>query len=239
MVQTPYQEEWIPIEELQGYFISNWGNVKRQSREFQNKMISIKGSVNNRGYKYIQRKFDNKRKNFAIHRLVAKAFLENPENKPNVDHIDNNPLNNHFTNLRWCNHNENMKNIKQRTEGKKNGVIFDKKNQRWMACAHSNNKHKFLGYFDSYDEARQARESFENNQEEKEFYKTGNDESFSDLKSRPKSKRGQGEGCIYQQKNGRWRTTLISKGIIIFAKTFKTFEEAQAFRDDELLKYKK
>ena len=232
-------EEWKPISHWDGYFISNLGNVRRQSREFKDKMIALKGSTLNNGYRYVQEINNGKKKNHLIHRLVAKAFIDNPENKPCVDHIDNNPLNNHVSNLRWCNQNENMKNMKQRTEGKKNGVIFDKKKQRWMATAYSDKKFKFLGYFDTYDEARQAREAFENKQETKQFYNTGNDESFSDLKSRPKSKRGQGEGSIYKRENGNWRTTFTVKGVKIFDKTFQTFEEAKEYRDIKINEYGK
>lgn len=239
MSEVPYmEEEWRPIDDWEGYFISNFGNVRRQSREFKDKMIVLKGSTLNNGYRYVQEIDNGKRKNHLIHRLVAKAFIDNPENKTCVDHIDRNLLNNCFSNLRWCHHSENMKNTKQRIEGKKNGVVFDKKNQRWTANAYSNHKFKFLGYFDTYDEARHAREAFENKQEAKEFYNTGNDESFNDLKSRPKSKRGQGEGSIHQRENGNWRTTLTIKGVKIFDKTFKTFEEAKEFRDNEIQKYK-
>lgn len=238
MSEVPYMEEWRPINNWESYFISNYGNVKRQSREFKDKMIDLKGSTLNNGYRYVQEINDGKRKNHLIHRLVAKAFIDNSENKPHVDHIDNNPLNNNVSNLRWCNHNENMKNIKQRTEGKKNGVVFDKTKQRWVANARLNNKSKFLGYFDTYDEARQAREAFENNQDTNEFYNKGNDEEFSELKSRPKSKRGQGEGSIHQRKNGNWRTTFQIKGIKIFDKTFKTYEEAETYKNLKISEWK-
>ena len=46
---------------------------------------------------------------FQVHRLVAEAFIPNPENKPFINHIDNNGLNNHIENLEWCTHKENTK----------------------------------------------------------------------------------------------------------------------------------
>lgn len=56
------------------------------------------------GYKHIS----YKGKSYRVHRLVAKAFIPNPHNYPYVDHIDGNKLNNHYTNLRWCTHQQNM-----------------------------------------------------------------------------------------------------------------------------------
>lgn len=50
------------------------------------------------------------RKTVPVHRLVAEAFIPNPYNKPTVDHIDRNPLNNHVENLRWATYREQSKN---------------------------------------------------------------------------------------------------------------------------------
>ena len=53
------------------------------------------------GYVYISLQLNGKAKSFRLHRLVAKAFLPNPNNLPQIDHIDNNKENNHVGNLQW------------------------------------------------------------------------------------------------------------------------------------------
>ena len=234
MVSVPQLEEWRLIEEpeLDKYYVSNLGNVRRQSREFKNKWINIKGS-SLKGYRYFQQMIDGKRKNHLIHRCVAKAFIENPDNKPCVDHIDNDRANNNVTNLRWCFHSENCKNQPQTIEGKKNGVVFDKKRQRWISSARENNKGKFLGYYDTYEEAKKAREHFEGSNE---FYKQGKDDNFSSVKGKELTRRQRGSGTITQRDNGRWRTVLIKLGIKIFDKTFATYNEAEEYRKKEVEK---
>lgn len=59
------------------------------------------------GYKTVKLKI-NGRKTMRVHRLVAMAYVPNPENKPCVDHIDGNKTNNHYSNLRWCTNGENL-----------------------------------------------------------------------------------------------------------------------------------
>ena len=58
-------------------------------------------------YKHIILRKDNKAKGFSIHRLVALAFIPNPESKPEVNHIDGNKDNNYASNFEWCNASEN------------------------------------------------------------------------------------------------------------------------------------
>lgn len=87
----------------------------------------LKPTINRRNNKYprlyinLGRGTENR---FYIHQLVAKAFIPNPENKPEIDHIDTNALNNCINNLRWVTHEENMKNKESAEKISKNGGAF-------------------------------------------------------------------------------------------------------------------
>ena len=74
------------------------------------------------GYLYIT----IKSKHYKVHRLVAEAFLENHENKPCIDHIDRNKLNNHYSNLRYVTPKENSNNINTINHLKIIGVKYKK-----------------------------------------------------------------------------------------------------------------
>lgn len=86
------------------YEVSNKGNVKLLR---SNKIT--KGSINNYGYKFITGKFNKYRTTLLVHRLVANAFIPNPNNLPYINHKDGNKENNNVENLEWCTHSENMK----------------------------------------------------------------------------------------------------------------------------------
>ena len=149
-------EEYKDIIDYENtYQISNFGNVRNKNTGRILKPTEGKTDK----YYYISLCKDGKQKNTKIHRLVSSYFVENPENKPYVDHIDNNKLNNLFTNLRWATHQENRRNIvmyKNNTTGVK-GVIFDKQYKKWQARTRISGKSICFGSFENKEDAIQAR----------------------------------------------------------------------------------
>lgn len=96
-------EEWRDIPEYEGrYQVSNLGKVKNVESNY------ILKPIDSHGYKYVHFCHKgNKRKNKAIHRLVAMVFLPNPRNLPEVNHKDGDKSNNNVSNLEWCSHKQN------------------------------------------------------------------------------------------------------------------------------------
>lgn len=96
--------KWKDIEGFEGlYTISNTGLIKSYLFKVPR---PLKPSLA-RGYKKVTLSLNGKLFYETVHRLVAQAFIQNPENKPCVNHKDGNKLNNHVNNLEWCTHQEN------------------------------------------------------------------------------------------------------------------------------------
>jgi len=95
-------EEWRNIPGYEDYQISSFGHVRRNGKV-------LKPTLTTTGYYRISLCRSIK-KDYRIHRLVALAFIPNPENKLDVDHKDGNRLNNKLDNLRWATRSENLLN---------------------------------------------------------------------------------------------------------------------------------
>lgn len=100
-------EEWRDVVGYEGlYQVSNAGAVKSlprvdyANRKLKGKVLKLRKDKN--GYIISTLYKDGIRKDHSVHRLVASAFIENPDNFPQVNHKDENPGNNNVTNLEWC-----------------------------------------------------------------------------------------------------------------------------------------
>lgn len=104
------KEIWKDIKNYEGiYQVSNLGNVKVLDRKVYNSKVlckrkgrNFKLNKNARGYIVINLTKNHITKSYLLHRLVAQAFISNPENLPQVNHIDENKENNNVNNLEWC-----------------------------------------------------------------------------------------------------------------------------------------
>lgn len=117
-------ETWKDVKGYEGiYKISNLGNVKRVinihwcNLKYRDNYY-LKPLDNGKGYLRIKLTKNSKSKRYMLHRLIAEAFIENPNNYPVINHIDGNKKNNHINNLEWCTQSYNcLQSVKMGTFG--------------------------------------------------------------------------------------------------------------------------
>lgn len=115
-----------PVAHTPGYFVSDDGKV---FSEKYGRRCELKQSEH-KGYRRVALSTNNKRQGYPVHRLVAEAFIPNPEDKPFVNHLDGNKRNNAVSNLRWCTASENQKhaydvlNVRNGHEGYKYAKLY-------------------------------------------------------------------------------------------------------------------
>ena len=126
-------EVWKDVEGYEGiYQASNLGRVKslsrlieyKDGRSYTSKEKLMSPVLNSDGYPHTRFNVSGRGKSVKIHRLVAQAFVDNPHGYVEVNHIDEDKSNNHYTNLEWCTRKENMNHgtIKERTRNHPNIV---------------------------------------------------------------------------------------------------------------------
>lgn len=104
-------EIWKDIPNYEGkYQVSNLGNVKSFTRWGKGKILKCSTNGNPGPYKHVNLvgAGRNDVKSFYVHRLVAEAFVDNPNGYTEINHIDGDTLNNSPDNLEWCKHIDNM-----------------------------------------------------------------------------------------------------------------------------------
>lgn len=106
-------EYWLPVKGLEGWYeVSNWGRVRSVERDviyadgrvyhYPSKVLDIQRNPYRANYEQVHLYVNSKRIPSKVHRLVAEAFIPNPDNLPQVNHRDECTYNNAVWNLEWC-----------------------------------------------------------------------------------------------------------------------------------------
>lgn len=182
-------EEWKNIIGYEGlYEVSDKGNVRNVRRN-----TLLKLSKNNYGYIQVYLYKNSIRTGLKVHRLVAQAFIPNPDNLPEVNHLDEDKTNNRVDNLEWCTHKYNV-NYGHRTENAintrvKNGyadpdfIGFGLNEKDYMKeynrIYRENNREKSNEYSKRYYQEHK-KELYEKNKERNKEWRENNREKFNE-----------------------------------------------------------
>ena len=154
MITGIIQEEWRSISEYMNYQVSNLGRI-RNIRAGKNLKLRTAPS----GYLTISLYAESNLKTHHVHRLVATEFIDNPDNKTEVDHIDHNRTNNCINNLRWALRSENHMNRNKQQKPCSScfkGVRFHTHSQKWRAEIKIDGRKIYIGCFANEIDAARA-----------------------------------------------------------------------------------
>lgn len=214
-------EEYRDCECSPLYEVSNLGNVRHKVRKnILKPRISLKGTKYECLQVYIADK-NGKQRNKKIHRLVAQAFIPNPntEKKGIVDHIDRNTANNRVENLRWASISENNINQSLRSDNTSGhrGIYFCKQKQKWNIRYEFENKQYHGGFYDTIEDAIA-------NYKDPSMLKDG---ETLDYTKPLNNATGERNICM----NGKLFEVCFQKDKVRHRRTFKTLEDAVKYRD--------
>lgn len=138
-------EIWKEIQGFEGlYAVSNRGRVKNLKTGKVLKYV-----IDNMGYAFVTLyKANSKPKNIKVHKLVVKTFIPNPDNLPQINHIDENKWNNNVSNLEWCTASQNQRHSAHQRSCRINQLTLDGQFIRQWESSHQIGRE--LGYNQSY-----------------------------------------------------------------------------------------
>ena len=103
IINSVESEVWKPVVGYEGlYEVSNIGRVRSINFHKSGKAKVMRPSFNTWGYLIVDLRKNNKRHSYAVHRLVALAFIPNPDNLPEINHKNEIKYDNNVENLEWC-----------------------------------------------------------------------------------------------------------------------------------------
>ena len=196
-------EEWRPVVGYEGlYEVSSYGRVKSLCKydsrnRFRDERI-LKLCADRLGYLKVGLCSNDKKKKYLVHRLVAQAFIPNPNNLPIINHKDENPSNDNVDNLEWCdakyNSNYGTRNDRIRTtrlrNGTSTGLSREEYSKKWYQ-EHKNEQDKW--HKEYYQENKKWYQEHKNvhNEKQREYYQKNKDRICEQKKEyRRKKKEG-------------------------------------------------
>lgn len=117
--------QWKTIEEIPNYEVSSDGQVRNKKTN-----VILKAHKDHKGYLEVRISYNHQKYSLKVHRLVAQAFIDNPNNYPQVNHKDECKTNNRVSNLEWCTAKYNS-NYGTRNERRVAHTDFQKRNQTY------------------------------------------------------------------------------------------------------------
>ncbi len=153
-------ENWKIIDGFDAYEVSDLGRVRRiktgGNRTYIGKVLTPWEA---RGYLYVRLCQDGKHSDKLVHRLVAQGFIPNPLNLPEVNHLST-KNDCRATMLKWISVKDHGRDSALRGQKRQGGVSFAKDRQKWRTYYNPEpNKREYIGCFDTYEEARAARDA--------------------------------------------------------------------------------
>jgi hypothetical protein len=134
------KEIWKDIKGFEGlYQASNFGNIRSLPMRYSPTINILKPRMGNWGYYFVTLYKENKAYQRVIHRLIAKTFIPNPENKPQTNHKNGNKLDNSVENLEWVTASENIE------HAYRTGLKWGRKKKVWQYLQNG----RFIGLWNS------------------------------------------------------------------------------------------
>lgn len=179
------EEIWRPVVGYEGlYEVSSYGRVRSLDR-YDSRNRFCKGRIlklndDGRGYLSVQLCSNNKIKKFLVHRVVAQAFISNPDNLPEVNHLDEDKTNNRVDNLEFCNHKYNI-NFGTRTDLMRDTKI---KNGYWTGLSEKEYSKKYYRENKEKINERQREYNQKNKDKKREYWKKWHQEHKNEYNER-------------------------------------------------------
>ena len=130
MVEEIWRTAIVDGEPYEKYQVSNFGQILSLNYNRTGRAELLELFYNRQGYLQVQLSKNGKRKTFRVNRLVAETFLENPDNLPEVNHIDEDKTNNRVDNLEWKSHKDNCNHGTRNERVAKTNSKVQKNNQK-------------------------------------------------------------------------------------------------------------